>query len=432
MNTLQLPLAFREQPDWPKGEPAPAVGYLVTPYRSEHGQKTQPVLSGRKLISPLIDLNSYACRAEIDWIEIRITTPNFHQAVNMQRAVATWLVNEGSQMTIFVTGPDRKRGYKGKEFILKFQQPNPREFTRVLNYVACKYGLNPARLGEFKIMGVEVSVDFYVKVQDMLDDRQINLKRWLMVDLLRRHLKPAPELTEMEDGGPRFFGDVYGRGGATRFVNPSISDLRPNLLLLASRVGLDPSDLVTLDINKHSQPTVDTTSWIGPKDFHVMLRTMDKVTDKRDPHSSTYRELPMSERRARLEVTLQGKIDENGGQGAVGLEYLADLKRFQFKSLRRAVFEFFLPTFGEHCDGETIGVSLRANEEEVFRRSGVYGLDRFHRTVQMVNQARIAKGEQGVATVKLGKKGRLLSWMDMNQKIDRALKKLGKDWEALL
>ena len=71
------------------------------------------------------------------------------------------------------------------------------------------------------------------------------------------------------------------------------------------------------------------------------------------------------------------------------------------------------------------------NEEEIFRRSGVYGLDRFHRAVQLVNQARITRGEQDVSLVRLGEKGRMLSWMDMNQKIDRALKKLGKDWGAL-
>ena len=162
-----------------------------------------------------------------------------------------------------------------------------------------------------------------------------------------------------------------------------------------------------------------------------MLRTMDKVTDQRDPASGTFLDLSMAERRARVEVTLQGKAYEVGGHGAVGFNNLGDLAGFPFKTIRRTFFEFYLATLGEQCDGTSLGIKLRANEEGIFRRSGVYGLDRFQRAVQLVNKARKAKGEQDVSVVRLGEKGRMLSWMDMNQKIDRALKKLAKDWGAL-
>lgn len=151
-------------------------------------------------------------------------------------------------------------------------------------------------------------------------------------------------LTELPAAGPRFHGGKFGGSGATHFVNPSAKDLGHRVLALAPRLGLEPEHLVALDLNKHSQPDVDATGWIGAKGCHVMLR---------------------------------------------------------------------------------------ANEAEIFRRSGVYGLDRFHRAVQLVNQARITKGEKGVSVVRLGDKGWMPSRMDMNQKIDRALKKPGKDWERL-
>lgn len=431
MTKLVIPLAFRERPVWPEDVSAPSISYDVEPYQTQPGRSVQKVLAGRKLVTPLIDLNAYACRAEVDWVEFRIDTPGFHQARNMQPIIARMLNEIGSKSTVFVTGPDRETGYMGSKFILKFQQPEPRELAQVLAKIAGHYGLDCAKIPELRIMGIEVSVDFYVKGAEGLAEDTANLKRWQIVDILRRHLKPDPVLTELPAAEPRFYGGKFGGGGATHFVNPSASDLGHRLLVLAPRLGLDTADLVALDLNKHSQPEVDATSWIGAKDFYVMLRTMDKVTDQRDPVSGTFRDLPMVERRARVEVTLQGKVDESGGHGAVGLKTLGDLAGFPFKSIRRTVFEFYLATLGEQCDGTSLGVKLRANEEEIFRRSGVYGLDRFHRTVQLVNKARIAKGEQDVSVVRLGEKGRMLSWMEMNQKIDRALKKLGKDWGAL-
>ena len=431
MTKIEIPLAFKERPVWPEGVSAPSISYDVEPYQSQPGRSVQKVLAGRKLVRPLIDLNAYVCRAEIDWLEFCINTPDIHQARNMQPKIAGMLNELGSKSTVFVTGPGRKIRYIGRDFIVKFQQPEPRELAQVLAKIAGHYGLDCAKIPELRIMGIEVSVDFYVKGAKGLTESAANLKRWQLVDILRRHLKPDPVLTELPAAEPRFFGGKFGGGGATHFVNPSASDLGPRLLVLASRLGLEPENLVALDMNKHGKPDVDTTSWIGPKDFHVMLRTMDKVTDKRDPASDTFMDLSMEERRARVEVTLRGKADEIGGHGAVGLETLGDLAGFPFKSIRRPFFEFYLATIGDQCDGTSLGIKLRANEQEIFRRSGVYGLDRFHRAVQLVNQARITRGEQDVSLVRLGEKGRMLSWMDMNQKIDRALKKLGKDWGAL-
>jgi hypothetical protein len=431
MTKIEIPLAFKERPVWPDDMSAISISYNVEPYQTQPGRSVQKVLACRNLLTPLIDLNTYACRGEIDWLELRINTPGVHQARNMQPAITKMLHEIGSTSTVFVTGLDRKKRYMGCDFIVKFQQPKPRELAQVLAKIAGHYDLDRAKLPELRIMGVEVSVDFYVKSTEGLTECMANLKRWQMVDILRRHLKPDAVLTELPAAAPRFFGGKFGGGGATHFVNPSAKGLGHSVVPLAPRLGLEPERLVALDLNKHSQPDVDKVSWIGAKDFHVMLRTMDKVTDRRDPANDTFLDLSMEERRARVEVTLRGNADEVGGHGAVGLKTLGDLAGFPFKTIRRPFFEFYLATIGDQCDSTSLGIKLRANEEEIFRRSGVYGLDRFHRTIQLVNQARIARGEQDVSLVRLGEKGRMLSWMDMNQKIDRALKKLGKNWGAL-
>lgn len=432
MRTIDIPLAFRDSPNWPSDNVFPAVSYSEKPYRPNDARATvQKVLAGRRLLTPQLDLNAYNCRAEIDWIEFRLPTKRYHQARNMQPKVAGMFADIGSASTVYVSGPTRKPGYMGYDFIIKVQQPKPRELVQVLGRMAAFYRLERSELPDLPIMGLEISVDFYVKDTHARTENCRNLLRWQMVDALRRHLKPDPALTELPEASPRFFGDQYGGNGATFFVNGNATELSPKLITLAPSLGLAPEALVALDIKSHNQPNIDVTSWIGAKGFEVMLRTMDKTTDQRDPGSGTFRKLSSADSRARLEVTLQGQIDEVGGHGAFGFKKLGDLQHHLFKAIRRTVFEFFLPTLGNQCDSTMLGVKLRANEEEVFRRSGVYGLDRFQRGIQTANRARADKGEKSAPRVRLGDKGRMVSWTDMNQKVDRALKKLGRDWEAL-
>jgi hypothetical protein len=111
------------------------------------------------------------------------------------------------------------------------------------------------------------------------------------------------------------------------------------------------------------------------------------------------------------------------------MKSVADLYGFNFqKEIRKLVFEFFLPTFGETCETRTLGFPVKVSEQEVFRRSGVYGLDRLHRSIHDINLKRYQRGSITQKPVKLRKKGRLVSWKEMYRKVDRALSKLGKDW----
>lgn len=426
---LDLPLAFFTEPPWPSGRKQPSLCYRFDPYRPpETTASTQPVLRNRLIGTPLIDLNNYNCKAEIDWVEIWLSTPRRHQARNMQRAIAKMLESRKSQSTVFVSGPNRERGYLGQNFILKFQQPKPRELQTVLEEVLIKYAPDWT-LEDLRLTGIEVSVDFYVKNPAALDTEEIHLRRWQMVDVLRRHLRPEPVLTETVRCWPRFFGDPYGGNGATFFLNPSETDLSASLVPKAAALDLHLKTFIPLDLKKHTQPLVDRTGYIGTKGGVVELKTMDKVTDQRNPEAGTYRALPLHERRARTEVTLQGAPDEIGGQGAIGMKSVADLYGFNFqKEIRKLVFEFFLPTFGETCETRTLGFPVKVSEQEVFRRSGVYGLDRLHRSIHDINLKRYQRGSITQKPVKLRKKGRLVSWKEMNRKVDRALSKLGKDW----
>lgn len=427
--TLTIPLAFRTPPAWPEDRDPLALEYTIAPYQpTTSASAIQPVLRDRLVATLRIDLNNYRCRAEIDWLEIRLTTPDRHQARNMQPAIAKMLGANGFNSTVFVSGPRREKGYIGQEFILKFQQPQPGELGPIMEWVLAKYA--PVSVVEdLPLAGIEISIDFYVLKSATMEPWQANLRRWQMVDILRRHLRPEEVLTEMEMGRPRFFGGPYGGDGATFFVNPSGSDLAPTLIPWASRLGMESHELVALDHKKHNQPFVDTTAYIGPKDFIVSLRSMDKTTDKRNPDTDSFEILEPHRRRARLEVTLQGEADEKGGHGAIELCRMADLHEFRFQQqIRKPIFEFFLPTFGPTCDTATLGFPVKITELVAFGRSGTYGLDRLHKTVEAAALRHYERGRILSEPVKLGKKGRLVSWTQMNQKIDRALRKLGRTW----
>ncbi|MDE4139979.1 hypothetical protein [Phaeobacter gallaeciensis] len=426
---FEVPLAFAEAPDWPSTKALPALRYDVQPYApTKPGASVQPVLRDRLIARPRIDLNQYRCRAEIDWLELFLETPDRRQAVNLHRAIRRMLEELGSTSTVFVSGPDRKSGYKGTRFLLRFQQPNPQVLRRVLEKIVEKYVPEQTPDALF-LMGIEVSVDFYATKSATRSETELDLLRWQMVDILRRHLRPEPVLTESERGWPRTYGGAYGGDGATFLLNPSAADLSASVVPLTAKYDLPASAFVPLDLKKHTQPAVDRTAYIGAREEVVSLRSMDKITDRRDPEAGTAVPLRLKDCRARLEVTLKGEPGEVGGHGALGMERVADLYGFDFqKELRKLVFEFFLPTFGAPCETASLGFPVKASEVEVFKRSGVYGLDRLHRAIHDINLCRHQQGVLADKPVTLRRKGRLVSWEEMNKKVNRALDRLSKDW----
>ena len=166
-----------------------------------------------------------------------------------------------------------------------------------------------------------------------------------------------------------------------------------------------------------------------PSSASDMLRVMDKTTDRRHPDKEDVEQLPEQERRSRVEVTLQSDGDNVGGAAAVGVETIEDLFSFQFQKIRKPIFEFFLPTFNAGDEMADLPFSVKVTERKVFEHSGVYGLDRTHRSIQQIRMARYRKREITDKPKALGSKGRLLSYVELNGKVDRALRKLSKDWK---
>ena len=423
MHDFKIPLTFQEQPVW--SAPAkPFIKYLASAYKASGHRQTQPVLSNRNLLSPDIDLNHYKCQAVIDWIDLRLETLNTHQAVNIQRNIAKKLKARGSVSTIYVMGPNKEPRYQGETFILKLQQPQPAELADLLYDILSEYPTYEDRASEVQIAGIEISIDFYVKPDATVDAETMILRRWQMTDVLRRHLKPEPILTRDDQCHPRFFW----KNGAQFFVKETPVALGQHAQDELIRLGVDERFWAPFSLRAHHQPQIDATSWIGKKDHPVMLRIMDKVTDQRNPSTNTHLDLSPDLHRSRVEVTLQGDIGTLGAHGALNFITVSDLYGHKFQDIRPPIFAFYLPTIGSTCDTTSLPFPTKVREIEVFKLSGTYGLDLLHRSIEAVQQAQFHQGDISRRPTVLRKKGRTISYVALNQKVDRALRGLAKKW----
>ena len=427
---IDIPLHFETKPTWSNASGPPSIQYSIAPYQASQNASVQPVLRDRSVLHPDIDLNKYHCRAVLDWVEFRFDTLGIHQSINIQRYATKTLRDHGASSSVFVWGRNRKIRYTGSQFILRVQQPEPRALLILCKALNQKYLAGVGSIAQWQIAGMEVSVDFFVKDQPGLSADTKTLLRWRMSDLLRRHLKPQAVLTEQERCYPRFFSEATGKGSAVFLVEIK----KPKALGRAygeiAKLGLSPSVLGPLQLSSHHQAPVDRTSYIGAKEFPVMLRVMDKTTDQRNPDEDNVVDLEEKDRRSRVEVTLQSDGENVGGAAAVGIETIGDLFSFGFQGIRKPIFEFFLPTFNAEDEMAVLPFPVKVTEHKVFERSGVYGLDRTHRSIQEINLARYRKGEIPDKPQALGTKGRLLSYTELNGKVDRALRKLSKDWKV--
>ena len=115
--------------------------------------------------------------------------------------------------------------------------------------------------------------------------------------------------------------------------------------------------------------------YIGAKEADVMIRLQDKEIDQQNKSAGTCVELTESQKRVRIEVTLQGKalLDNN-------IFELRNLKRFSFAKLQGRFFQFMLPTFPVHTiiDVSSLEAARRYLDgcrAKGFLKSGMLGLD---------------------------------------------------------
>ncbi|MBO9395826.1 hypothetical protein J7400_03975 [Shimia sp. R9_2] len=138
--------------------------------------------------------------------------------------------------------------------------------------------------------------------------------------------------------------------------------------------------------------------------------------------------MPEEDWRARIEVSLLAEDKTTGVPAALGVDTLRDLIGFRFRDIRKPMFEFFVPTFDGDGTAAIPGLGTKVSEYEAFRRGGVYGLDRLLRSLHVTATQTDLLADGHLHAHPLGKKGKLVSYVDLNSKLDRALKALEKRW----
>jgi hypothetical protein len=145
--------------------------------------------------------------------------------------------------------------------------------------------------------------------------------------VLARHHLPHRAVETNKDEGPRF---SWGREKhETDGVLPRI---KPCGLPL-------PTDHRAYDNSSIRPPAHDATYYSGEKDGSSAWRVMVKELDTQNPAAGTRTKLGDSEKRARIEVTLNTNEVRR-----LGIYTLDDFQNLRFQTLQRRYFQFALPT----------------------------------------------------------------------------------------
>ena len=376
-------------------------------YVCEAVSNSQARFRGRLVLRPLLELGAFRVRAVIDWLDLRVETA----VVTQTRHVSDLLAAELGRRP-HVTDAAGRTHKAGTSFTVRLQEPDPAMVRQMLAALEARWGL----VDEPAVVGIEVALDWYPPDAD-------DALRLQMVALLQRHVFPTGRLVRTERDEPRCFSEAGGVGRTRRYLGPVQARHRSRACHNGVTVALGPEIWRTLEQEMHNAPVVDGTVYVGAREADAMLRIQNKVTDTR--HGGRFRTLEPEGRRARIEVALRGQALEE--LGLTRLEALGGLE-----CLRKAVFDFWLPTVNGRF-------GLHVFDVQVFRRTGVYGLEAYRdaRWERRKAWRRGVKSEGGeLAKARLAARrgsvsGTRLAFAEMNRRCDDALRRLGKAWRRM-
>lgn len=370
-------------------------------YREEPVLQSQARLAGRKVLTPVVDLGDYSCRAVIDLVSITFEFARPTQFRHVQKALTALA---GRRPHVVPSLPDA--GGVAKVFTVTIQEPTLAMARACHELLQGKFG----ETSEPVVNELEVSVDFTPRTPS--DD-----SRARMVTVLTRHLYPGRDVFKRSTTRPRF------SWGSKRSQN--------NFTLKRSRIKLDDNDLI-LNSAGDVSPPVDATYYIGHRRAGALWRVMDKVIDRQNRAAGTFVALSEEKKRARVEIRLDRL--ELRQLGVTGLQ---DLFALNIAGLQGRFFKFMLPTFipqrssmhpaDRHWEQERLArflnvgvVGLRAMDDQRTR-------ERTKHRKSLAGQLR-TKGRPMPAKdrIGLGLSGTLVSYRQLNDRVSMALRKLGE------
>ncbi|MBK3745253.1 hypothetical protein G3A39_39405 [Paraburkholderia aspalathi] len=377
----------------------------VLQYKKQPLTNTQARLTGRYALTPMVQLADYQCRAVIDWICIR-----FFLSRNTQHQ---WLKSDIDTITggnSFVEPIDKQAGDASDCFDVTFQEPNIVQIRKVIDAIEEKYDFqfNPI------IQAIEISIDFY-------PDNPNDAQRALLYSVLTRHFCTSRNMLAAPLDRPRF---IYG------------SEKHETVYVLGENEDADDQDYFLISTQHDRSPLTNSTYVIGARDSDCRWRIMDKVIDTQNKTAGTFKPLTDVEKRVRIEVTL-------GMPEVVLLDviHLEDLQHLKFSQLQGKFFRFMLPTFFDQANippNTYTAIRTWQDEQRItkFSKTGILGLlamdDALDR--QKKKQRRSAQKDIQHLGLKLkplprtgnGSARSLVTYHELNQKVEMALRHLGK------
>lgn len=406
---MQLPTLCK-LPTW-----RPSGCGLVLPHLVVATNRTQRRLKGRSVLTPDLDLSAYRFKVVFDWIEFEVHLGKPTQVQHVQSILRRHL-DRNSHITPIDLGP----GGTFTRCAIKIQEPPNMAFVaQIYRDLIGVYG--EAEVSRVKAF--EVSVDAYPRVPS--DEARSQL-----LAAMQRTIWTGRDIWSDPESRPR----TIARRGENAVVK-----LTPKPEEAGTRSCASNPD-------NHHAPFIDGTMYLGRRDGDFMLRVMDKVKDKQRP-DGTVEHLTDERRRVRIEVTLRG-----GELLRLGITDVPSLRRLKVSALKKRFFQFRLPAFQVTLPVRRVSDSVQnffeARRAQTYLRTGVIGLvamdlattecRRRDRPAQLAAQRKQLQS-MGLTLHPRSRKPRLepalVSWTEMNRKVDVAFRKLedreDTAWERL-
>ena len=395
---MQLPTLCK-LPNW-----RPSGRYLVLPHLVVATNRTQQRLAGRSVLKPDLDLSAYRFKVVFDWIEFEVHLGRTTQAQHVQSVLRRHL-DRNSLITPIDPGP----GDTFTRCAIKIQDPPNMAFVaEIYRDLVGVYG----EVEGSRVMAIEVSVDAYPRVPS--DDA-----RGQLLGAMQRTIWTGRDIWSDPASRPR----SVARRGKSAVVKLTPKPEEAGTKSCASNP------------HNHRAPFIDGTMYLGRRDGDFMIRVMDKVKDKQRP-DGTVEHLTDERRRVRVEVTLRG-----GELLSLGITDVPSLRRLKVAALKKRFFQFKLPAFQVTSPVRKVSEATRnffeARRAHTYLTNGVIGLTamdmalaecrRRDRPAQLAAQRKQFQN-MGLTLHPRSRKPRLepalVSWTELNRKVDVAFRKL--------
>lgn len=339
--------------------PLPAIANLIygkakmppmqLPFSLTDVARRQTRFIGKSKMTPEINLRDYRFVALVDFVVIGVVFARSTNAQTVQKVLRRFLPWD-SWIEPLNEGP----GGAASMFFITIQEPKSfAHLTVIYSALAQKFGEGADPM----VSKIEFSVDAYPRIPS-------DAARAKLLGVMQRTIMPNFDFLTDPDNRPR---STIGKPTGAKI------DTNNRKLLPLNRLGIRDPHLWQKH-EDHMAPFTDGTMYIGARDADIMIRLQDKLIDRQNRPAGTHVDLTESEKRVRIEVTLQG-----GALLKAGILALRDLKFFSFARLQGSFFQFMLPTFeARSSTGSSILAVTRHFVDpcraRAFLKSGMLGL----------------------------------------------------------